>query len=394
MSDRKPQAEVLAGVQSSFRIVAAIRDHATRNALLGYLQPFGYEVLAVPDGRDALATIHAEDPDLVVADAHAESHSGLELARLLKRNPATQGVPVLLAIPPNRRADRVRALNAGADDFLELPIDEVELRARVRSLLRLRTLHQRLQNEKSLVEVRLRERTRELREITLGLVAALEKASELNDTDTGSHILRVCEVSALLADTMGLPAPMVDKIRLYASLHDIGKVGVPDSILKKQAGLSPEEWEEMKRHTVYGYELLVAAKADPVAQNIAFCHHEKFDGTGYPRSLRGRQIPVEARIVALADVYDALVNKRCYKEPIPEPIAIQMVVRQSNRHFDPDIVSAFRARLTEIREIHRRFGHHRPDAVTQALATAAESVAAAEHASLSAEPVAVLEGAP
>lgn len=349
--------ERLAGIQSSFRILVASRDAKTQALLHEHLLPFGYEVHVVEDGRSALAAIHEELPDVILAETDLDGLNGLELCRLLKRNPETQGVPVALMTSRDDRDERVRGLHAGADDFLFKPLDDIELRARIRSLLRIRTLHQRLQNEKSLLEVRLRERTREINEITMGLVAALEKASELNDVDTGAHILRVCEVSALLGETIGLPSAMVEKIRRYASLHDIGKVGVPDTILKKQASLGPDEWEEMKRHTRYGYDLLRAARADEVAQNIAYYHHEKFDGSGYPLGLRGKEIPVEARIVAVADVYDALVNKRCYKEPIPEEIAAQMILRQSSRHFDPDIVSAFRARLPDIHAIHQHYAN-------------------------------------
>lgn len=355
------QTSRLAGLQTSFRVLVVSGERRTQNDLARHLEPFGYVVQAVEDGRAALTSVHDNPPDVVLADVDLDKLSGVELCRLLKRGPDTQGIPIALMTPESDRDQRIRGLHAGADDFLTKPIDDIELRARIRSLVRIRTLHQRLQNEKNLLEVRLRERTREINEITMGLVSALEKASELNDVDTGAHILRVCEVSGLLAETIGLPSSMVEKVRRYASLHDIGKVGVPDTILKKQASLTPDEWEEMKRHTRYGFELLRAAKADEVAQNIALYHHEKFDGSGYPFAMRGKSIPIEARIVAVSDVYDALVNRRCYKEPIPEEQAVQMVLRQSSRHFDPDIVSAFRARLADIQHIHIEFANRPPD---------------------------------
>ena len=341
-----------ARIQSSFRLLVVTPREETWEELQRSLQPFGYALIHARSGREALSTLYGHRPDLVIAEVDAGDMDGFRLCQLLKRDPHTHLIPLVLITPGHARDDRVRGLHAGADDFLTYPFDEIELRARLRSLLRIRTLQQRLHNEKQLLEVRLRERTRELEQLTLGLVAALEKASELNDGDTGAHILRVCEVSYLLGQQLGLPPVVCSKIRRYASLHDIGKVGVPDRILKKRGKLTPQEWEEMKRHTLYGYELLRAANADPIACNIAYCHHEKFDGTGYPRGLKGRDIPVEARIVALADVFDALVTRRCYKAAIPETIAVQMVVPQAGKHFDPAVVRAFQDRLGDVLRIH------------------------------------------
>jgi putative two-component system response regulator len=342
---------MLSKVQSSFRLLSVGDERFTTEFLVTNLEPFGYEVLTVSSGQAALDIVQTRSIDLVVADALLPDMDGVRLCIQLKRNPATHLIPILLMTHEDDRDNRVRGLTAGADDFIVKPMDEIELRARIRSLLRLRTLQQRLQNERALLEVRLRERTREIESVNLGLVAALEKASELNDEDTGAHILRVCATSELLARTIGMQDGFCEKVRRYASLHDIGKVGVPDEILKKRGSLTPVEWETMRKHTVFGYELLRTANADAIAQNIAWCHHEKFDGTGYPRGLKGKDIPIEARLVAISDVFDALVSKRCYKDAIPIDTAVEMVVAQSCRHFDPDIVQAFRMRLPEILQI-------------------------------------------
>lgn len=350
----------LGGVRSSFRILVGGEDAFTRNSLIDLLEPFGYDVTTASDGRETLRLVHSLSPDLVLADIGLGHVNGFELCRLIKRNPATQTIPIALMTHAASRDERVRGLHAGADDFVSKPVEEIELRARIRSLLRTRTMHLRLENERRLLSARLEERTREINNITLGLVAALEKASELNDIDTGAHIKRVCSVSELLAESVGLPPQMVEKIGRYASLHDIGKVGVPDVILKKQSSLTPDEWTEMKRHTRYGFDLLRAARADAVAQNIAYYHHEKFDGSGYPKGLHGPEIPVEARIVAISDVFDALVSRRCYKEPIARPVAVDMIVRQSGRHFDPDLVMAFQNRMGEIFDIHDAYADRVP----------------------------------
>jgi len=345
----------LSQVRSSFSILIASDDRFTTDHLVESLQPFGYKITISNNGREALAVAYKQNPDLIVADVELPQVDGFQFCRMLKRNPASNLIPVILLTSTSDRDQRVRGLQVGADDFITKPPDDIELRARVRSLLRIKTLNQRLHNEKTRLEIRLRERTDELEQLTLGLVAALEKANALNDVDTGAHIKRVCAVSELLAHTIGLQPQTAEKIRRFASLHDIGKVGVPDSILKKQGKLTAEEWEEMKRHTIYGYELLQTANADPIAQNIAYCHHERFDGSGYPQNLKGRKIPVEARIVALADVYDALLTKRCYKEAFPEKVAIDIIMRDSGKHFDPDLVQAFRMRVEDIREIRKRY---------------------------------------
>jgi HD-GYP domain-containing protein (c-di-GMP phosphodiesterase class II) len=158
---------------------------------------------------------------------------------------------------------------------------------------------------------------------------------------------------------VGLAADVCSKISRFASLHDVGKVGIPDSILKKPGKLTPEEWEEMKKHTIYGYDLLKEARADQIAQNIALCHHEKFDGAGYPYGLKGDTIPMEARIVALADVFDALTNKRCYKEAFSNDTAKEMITEASGSHFDPEIVAIMFDRMEEIE--HIQYTHQNQD---------------------------------
>ncbi len=200
-----------------------------------------------------------------------------------------------------------------------------------------------------------RERTKELENTTLGVVAALEKANALNDSDTGNHIMRVCAYSELLAQGLELPGEVVHKIRRYASLHDVGKVGLPDEVLKKPGPLTKEEFEAMKGHTVMGYELLELARSDTIARNIALCHHEKFNGRGYPLGLSGRQIPLEARIVALADVFDALTTKRIYKNAYSMTMALQIIEEERGEHFDPRLVDLHLANAGQFQAILERY---------------------------------------
>jgi putative two-component system response regulator len=212
-----------------------------------------------------------------------------------------------------------------------------------------------LADEKVHLEEIVRERTRELENTTLGVVSALEKANALNDSDTGNHILRVCAYSELLARGLELPGDAVNRIRRYASLHDVGKVGLPDEVLKKPGPLSKAEFEAMKVHTVMGYELLELARSDRLAKNIALCHHERFNGKGYPNGLAGSAIPLEARIVALADVFDALTTKRVYKNAYPMEMALKLIDEERGEHFDPRLVDIHLGSVPAIEEILHRY---------------------------------------
>ncbi len=362
------------------------------------LAPFGYDLHTFGTGKEVLAALREPPlPDLVVSDVRMPGMTGFELCEALRANPAWRSIPVLLVTGLDQLKDKVRGLESGADDFLPKPFHPVELRARVTSLLRIKALHDELEKKNALLQdrnkqleylvaertrelarlnVHLRERNEELGQanemltrlkedlasLNIGLVAALEKANELNDDDTGNHIRRVCEYSEVLARAVGQSDEFCTKIRLYASLHDIGKVGIPDSILKKPGKFTEEEFEIMKRHTRLGYELLVAARAEHMARNIALCHHERWDGTGYPQGLRGEEIPLEARIVALADVWDALTQRRCYKEALPEDKALEIVQQQRGKHFDPALVDALMAHLEEFRAIQQRYADSSPSA--------------------------------
>ena len=259
-------------------------------------------------------------PDLIITDVRMPGVNGFEVCKRLKAD-RNASYPDHLVTGLNEMKDKVRGLEEGADDFLQKPFHPVELRARAKSLLRLKRLHDLLENENERLEevvqartielaeantrlsgrlkelerahTRLEELRTELESLNLGLVTALEKANELNDTDTGNHIRRVCAYSEVLARGYGFPEDTCKRNRMYASLHDVGKVGIADSVLKKPGKFTPEEFEEMKRHTVLGYDLLKAANVDEIACNVALCHHEKFDGSGYPQGLSGKTSPLK-----------------------------------------------------------------------------------------------------
>jgi len=327
------------------------------------IKAMGFEMMMFPDGQKALdAILGGVTPDLILSDVMMPELDGFSLCARLKADSRTCRIPLVLVTALDDMDSKVRGLEAGADDFLIKPFSAVELRVRVRSLMRIKALSDELEeknrllsDEKGVLEQLVGERTHELENLTIGIVAALEKANALHDSDTGLHILRVCAYTNELAVQLGLDPKLAGKLRRFASLHDVGKVGIPDAILKKQGKLTPEEYDQMKQHTVYGFELLGLAKADPIARNIALSHHEKFDGSGYPQGLRSTDIPSEARIVALADVYDAITTKRCYKDAYSPEEAIRIIGEERGRHFDPEVVDAMMRGIDRFHAIGREY---------------------------------------
>lgn len=323
---------------STFTVMVASPDRALVGEVTSYLAPFGYRVTGVNDSMAALERIRLERPDLVVADVDLPPLTGFELVQSLKQDLSLHVIPFLLVTETATDDLRVRALAVGADDLLSRPVHGPVLRARVRASLKTKAYLQRVLRDRGRLEELVKARTQDVERVTLGLVAALERTNRFNDTDTGLHILRVSAYSELLARGLELEPSLTSRIARYASLHDVGKVGLPDSILKKQGKLTPEEFEAMKVHATIGNEILLDAGADPTACTIAYCHHERFNGTGYPRGLSSDAIPLEARVVALADVFDALTTRRCYKMAIDPEKALRVVREESGKHFDPGIV--------------------------------------------------------
>lgn len=328
--------------KSSFNLLLLSGDAALVSQVEAFVKPFGYALAVIQNGMEGLDRLRAERPDVILCDVDLAPLSGFEFCRTIKQDAVLKTTPVVMIARSFADTDmKVKALSVDADDIVFKPLHGGEIRARIRASLRVKAYVQQVLSERQRLEEMVSKRTREIEEMTVGLVAALEKASSLNDDDTGSHIQRVCLFSAVLAQGLGMESEQVERIRLYASLHDVGKVGLPDSILKKTGKLTDEEYKSMQVHTILGHELLVTAHAAQEAQNIALYHHEWYDGSGYPCGLAADAIPVEARIVCLADVYDALTSDRCYREAVNPPEAARMIEQQSGTHFDPTIVQVF-----------------------------------------------------
>ena len=287
--------------------------------------------------------LEAFDPDIVLLDMHMPGLDGIEALALIHEHAGSGGyLPVLMLTADTTPEAKQRGLQAGVNDFLTKPYDRTEVVLRINNLLKTRFLHIQLQQQNNSLEERVQERTKELQQAKAEILQLLGRASEYRDDMTGRHTQRVGQLSGLIAEQLGMSRFQVEQIRMAAPLHDIGKIGVPDEILLKPGRFEPAEFERMKMHTSIGAGILEGSFFDvlKLAGVIALCHHEKWDGTGYPRGLKGEEIPLEARIVALADFYDALTHERPYKSAWTPEETLAEVECQRGAHFDPQVVDA------------------------------------------------------
>jgi putative two-component system response regulator len=282
-------------------------------------------------------------PDLVLLDLHMPHMDGFGVMEALStRIPAGSYFPILVVTADITPEAKRRALSAGARDFLSKPFDTTEVLLRIKNLLETRFLHLQLQNQNQALETKVRERTRELEQTQIEILQRLAQAAEYRDDDTGQHTQRVGHLAARLAHHLGLPEEHVELIRLAAPLHDLGKIGIPDHILLKPGRFSPSEYEHMKTHATIGARILSGGRYPllRLAEEIAYAHHERWDGSGYPLGLTGEDIPLTGRIVAVADTFDALTHERPYKHAWPIAEALAEIARQSGEKFDPRVVAA------------------------------------------------------
>jgi cyclic di-GMP phosphodiesterase len=321
------------------------------------LIPMGYEILLARNGKEALETVAESPPDVILLDVMMPEPNGYEVAETLKSRESTRMIPIVMVTSLAGVEDRVKSLKIGVDDFLTKPIDKSELRARVASLVKVKAYYDLQRDCQTQLEKQVQEKTEELRtayeslqDSSLETIFRLSRAAEHKDVETGAHLVRMSRIAGIVAEELGLSKEEQELILYSAPMHDIGKIGVPDHILLKPGQLDSHEWDIMKRHTTYGGEILGDSNKPLIhmAETIALTHHEKWDGSGYPKGLKGEAIPLEGRITAIADVFDALTSKRPYKDSYQNDAALAIIKEGRGIHFDPRIHDAFFARVEDV----------------------------------------------
>ncbi|QDV22026.1 Cyclic di-GMP phosphodiesterase response regulator RpfG [Aureliella helgolandensis] len=331
-----------------------------------HLETAGYlNFITLSDPAEALTAIRNANPDVLLLDIMMPGISGLEILQALRAEPETQRLPILILTGADSRDLKNQALRLGATDFLTKPIDVDELLPRVRNSLLVKSYEDDLRAQVD-------QRTVELEQSQNELIHCLARAAEFRDSDTGAHIVRVGKYAAIIADELGMPPEHIARLQQAATLHDVGKIGIPDSILRKEGKLNEEEIDKIQKHCGYGGQVLGAPSTEfnlslanhavigaqimevcssptlTLARTIALTHHEWWDGTGYPLGLSGENIPLEGRITAVADVFDALSSRRPYKKAFSLDQCLSILDEESGSHFDPRIVAAFLNRVSDI----------------------------------------------
>jgi putative two-component system response regulator len=331
-------------VDDGTRIMILDDEPANVRLLQALLTQSGYpDPVAFSDPREAVAAFLADPPDLLLLDLHMPHLDGFGVLDTLREVLNDTFVPVLVLTADVTTGVKQRALASGAKDFLTKPFDVVEALLRVGNLLETRRLHLRLQSHAQDLESRVQERTRELEDARLDTLERLALAAEYRDDDTYEHTRRVGNGASRIARASGMTKDDAELLRQAAPLHDVGKLGIPDAILLKPGRLTADEFDVIKTHTLIGNRILTGSRTPALVlgAQIALGHHERWDGSGYPHGLVGESISVQARIVSLIDVYDALTHERPYKHAWPFEEAMAEIERQRGAQFDPRLVDVF-----------------------------------------------------
>lgn len=336
------------------------------------------QFVTTTDGRKAMALIRDERPDCVLLDLMMPFVTGLDVLDELRHDPKTAHIPAIILTAVTDHKVRCEALKRGATDFLNKPVDPAELAPRVVNVLTAKAYQDQLLRYNHDLEAAVRERTRQLEQAYREIGLVLARAAEYRDNDTGLHVVRVGRYARLIGEELGIVDDEADLLERAAQLHDVGKIGIPDAILLKPGRLTDEEFELMKRHCTFGDRILQPYTGDEqpaaaggagrleglgvgatpllvLAHRIAMSHHEHWDGTGYPTGLQGEEIPLEGRITAVADVFDALSSKRCYKESFPVDECFDTMAEKRGNHFDPQVLDAFLRRRDDVVDVLMRY---------------------------------------
>lgn len=318
------------------------------------------------DSKIAFDSLSYSLPDIVLLDLFMPDMNGFEICKYIKNNEHTSDIPIIFITSAHDPLSLSKAFELGAVDYIKKPFDTIEVNARLRTHLKLKIAERKLKEHNANLEIKVVERTKKLEEKNIELnevkretIFRLCLAAEMRDVDTGNHINRIQAYTEVIALKCGMSREEAEQLSLASSMHDLGKIGIPDHILLKPGELTSEESEIMKQHTVIGARALADGKSDllRVAHRVALSHHERWDGKGYPQGLRGVNIPIEARIVGLVDVFDALISRRAYKHAFTVDDAIMIILSEKGNHFDPKLVDIFIASLNEIMAIKDMFSY-------------------------------------
>jgi putative two-component system response regulator len=352
--------------------ILVVDDTPDNLTLMTALLKDDYRVKVAHNGERALRLVQGSDPPaLVLLDIMMPGMDGYEVCRRLKADPLTESIPVIFLTARSEAEDESRGLSVGAVDYIVKPISPPVVMARIRTQLMLKSASDFLRGKSDLLESEVARRTAEIQDLQDAMVLSMASLAETRDNETGNHLRRTQHYVKRLAQQLRLNPRFADELNdrcidlLFKSapLHDIGKVGIPDSILLKPSRLDPAEFEIMKTHTTLGRDAIVHAEQAlghevpflRFAKEIALSHQEKWDGSGYPEALVGEAIPLSARLMALADVYDALISKRVYKPAFTHEDSVRMILEGSGTHFDPNVAQAFQAVQEDFRQIAARY---------------------------------------
>jgi putative two-component system response regulator len=311
-------------------------EYIGRETLQSVLEGEGYELEMAENGLQAIEKAKKLLPDVILLDVMMPGMTGFEVCQRIRSDPQIAEIPIIILTALDDRESLLNALKAGADDFISKPFDRFELRARLLGITRLNR-YQKLIQERA----KLREANAQLLKAYEPTIEGLSHALDLRDRETEGHSRRVTELTVKLAQAMNISEAEITHYRRGALLHDMGKIGIPDSILHKPDTLTDEEWVIMRKHPLLAYDMLSPIEYLHPALDIPYSHHEKWDGTGYPRGLKDEDIPMSARLFAIADVWDALTSDRPYRGAWSEEEALTYIREQSSKHFDPNVVELF-----------------------------------------------------